>query len=129
MSFCCGIRADGGRCRAQAMRNSQWCINHDPDQAEVRKRRASRGGKRGGRGRPQAEVGNIKQRLSDLADDVLEEKVDKGAAAVAGQLLNTYLRAVSVELKAREQLELTERLEALEETLEQRKGDRRYGGA
>jgi hypothetical protein len=55
---------------------------------------------------------------------VLEEKVDKGAAAVAGQLLNlnAYLRAVSVEMKAREQLELLERLQALEETLEGRKG-------
>ena len=49
-------------------------------------------------------------------------------AAVASQVLNVYLRAVSVELKAREQLELIERLEALEESLEQRKGEqRRYG--
>jgi hypothetical protein len=39
-------------------------------------------------------------------------------------LLNTYLRAVSVELKAREQLELIERLEALEEALESRSGRR-----
>ena len=42
-------------------------------------------------------------------------------------LLNTYLRAVSVELKVREQLELLERLEALEETLEGRKGSSRWG--
>jgi hypothetical protein len=48
-------------------------------------------------------------------------------AAAASQILNVYLRAVSVELKAREQLELTERLEALEEALEQQKGDREYG--
>ena len=48
-------------------------------------------------------------------------------AGVASQILNVYLRAVSVELKAREQLELTERLGVLEEVLEQRKGDRRYG--
>jgi hypothetical protein len=39
-------------------------------------------------------------------------------------LLNTYLRAVSVELEAREQLELIERLEALEEALESRSGRR-----
>ena len=58
---------------------------------------------------------------------MLEEKVDRSVAAVASQILNIYLRAVSVELKAREQLELTERLEALEEALEQQKGDRRYG--
>jgi hypothetical protein len=66
-------------------------------------------------------------RLSDLADDVLASKVDKSVAAVASQVLNVYLRAVSVELKAREQLGLIERLESLEEALEQRKGGRRYG--
>ena len=60
-------------------------------------------------------------------DDVLEEKVDRNVAAVASQILNIYLRAVSVELKAREQLELTERLESLEEALEQQKGERGYG--
>jgi hypothetical protein len=120
MSVCSGIRADGGRCKAQAMRNSAFCIGHDPDQAEARRRRASKGGKRGGRGRPQAELADIKRRLSDLADAALEGSVDKGVAAVASQVLNVYLRAVSVELKAREQLELIERLEALEEALEQK---------
>ncbi len=118
MALCSGIKADGGRCRAQAMRNSQWCIGHDPDQAEARRRRASKGGKRGGRGRPQAELANIKARLSDLADGVIEGRQDRADAAVAGQLFNTYLRAVAVELRAREQLELIERLEALEEQLE-----------
>ena len=53
--------------------------------------------------------------------------MDKGVAAVASQVLNVYLRAVSVELKVTEQRELIERLEALEEGLEQRKGERRYG--
>jgi predicted RNA-binding Zn ribbon-like protein len=104
-----------------------YCWWHDPANADKRKQAAVRGGRRGGRGRPQVELANIKQRLSDLADDVLEEKVDKGVGAVASQILNVYLRAVSVELKAREQLEFTERLEALEGVLEQQKGDRGYG--
>src|SRR5215207_7325943 len=125
MTLCSGTRADGGRCKAQAMRNSAFCIGHDPDQAEARRRRASKGGKRGGRGRPQAELQDLKRRLSDLADAVLAGKVNRSSAAVAGQLLNTYIRAVSVELKAREQLELIERLEMLEEALAQ-KGNR-YG--
>jgi hypothetical protein len=77
------------------------------------------GGRRGGRGRPQAELSDIKGRLSALADDVLEGRQDKGVAAVASQVLNVYLRAVSVELKAREQMELIERLAALEAQLEQ----------
>jgi hypothetical protein len=127
MGACSGIRADGGRCKAQAMRNSAFCIGHDPDQAEARRRRASKGGKRGGRGRPQAELASIKGRLSDLADDILEGRQDKGVAAVASQVLNVYLRAVSVELKVQEQRELTERLEMLEERLSQNRGGRKWG--
>jgi hypothetical protein len=114
MSLCSGIRADGGHCRAQAMRNSEWCINHDPDQAEVRRRRASKGGKRGGRGRPLVELADVKRQLKELADEVIAGRTDKGNAAVAGQLLGTFLRAVSVELKVREQDEILQRLDDLE---------------
>src|ERR671912_1600973 len=121
MAVCSGIRADGGRCGAQAMRNSAYCIGHDPGQAEARRRRASKGGKRGGRGRPQAELADIKRRLSDLADAVLEGSVDKGVGAVVSQILGTYVRTVSVELDAREQLELVARMEAIEDALEARK--------
>ena len=126
MNKCSAITDKGGRCRALPMRGEQYCYVHHPDHVEERRRHGARGGKRGGRGRPQAELADIKARLSDLADDVLEGSVDKGVAAVASQVLNVYLRAVSVELKAREQLELIERLEALEAALEQ-KGDRRWG--
>jgi hypothetical protein len=129
MSVCSGIRADGGRCQAQAMRDSEWCINHHPDHEQARRRRASKGGKREGRGRPQAELTQIKQRLSDLAEDVLEGRQDRAVAAVASQVLNVYLRAVSVEMKLKEQLELIERLEKLEEGLKQSKGSSSRWGA
>jgi hypothetical protein len=114
MARCSGIRVDGGRCGAQAIRSSEYCVNHHPDYEDARRRRNSKGGKRGGRGRPQAELSDIKRRLSDLADDVLEGRQEKGVAAVASQVLNVYLRAISVELKVREQTEIIERLEALE---------------
>jgi hypothetical protein len=48
-------------------------------------------------------------------------------AAVAVQSINTDIRAVGAALKAREQEELIARLESLEEALEQRKEERRYG--
>jgi hypothetical protein len=128
MALCSGIKADGGRCKAQAIVDSQWCFSHHPDYEQARRRRASKGGKRGGRGRTQAELSDIKRRLLGLVDDVLEGRQDKGVAAVASQVLNVYLRAVSVELKAREQLEIVERLEALEESLQpEGKGGRRWG--
>ena len=129
MVSCSGIKADGGRCQAQAIRDSQWCFSHHPDYAEQRRRRASRGGKRGGRGRPQAELGNIKDRLSDLADDVLTGRVDKGDAAVVSQVYNVLLRAITTELKVREATELEERLADLERAAEEdgRGGRSRWG--
>ena len=126
MSVCSGIRVDGGRCRAQAMRNSAFCIGHDPDQAEARRRRASKGGKRGGRGRPSAELGRLGARFEDLADKVLAGDIERGVGAVVGQLLNGARACVRDGLAAREQEELVGRLEALEEVLEQR-GEHRYG--
>jgi hypothetical protein len=114
MSPCSGIRADGARCRAQAMRGSEFCINHHPDRAEARRRRASKGGKRGGRGRPLTELVAVKHRLMDLADAVIEGRQDRGCAAVAGQLLNTAIRALEVERKWHETDELEARLSELE---------------
>jgi hypothetical protein len=123
MARCAGIKRDGSRCTVIVKGSQTYCYQHDPKRAEERRRNASRAA----RSKPSRELVGIKQRLSDLADDVLAGEVDRGVAAVASQILNVYLRAVSVELKAREQLELIERLEALEEALEQQKGDRRYG--
>jgi hypothetical protein len=127
MSLCSGIRADGGRCQAQAMRNSEWCINHHPDRAELRRRRASKGGKRGGRGRPIAELASLRDENAEIRRRLLEGELLPNVAAVAVQSINTDIRAVGATLKAREQEELTERLEALEEALEHQKEGRRYG--
>src|SRR5918999_4973628 len=114
MSVCSGIRADGGRCKAQAMRNSAFCIGHDPDQAEARRRRASKGGKRGGRGRPSVELARLQARFEDFAEKVLSGEIERGVGAVAGQLLNGARACVRDGLAAKEQEELIERLEMLE---------------
>jgi len=124
MALCAGIRADGGRCGAQAMRNSQWCIGHDPDQAEARRRRASKGGKRGGRGRPVTELAALRVENAGIRERLLEGELKPGVAAVAIQSINCDIRAVSASLKAREQEELEQRLEEVEDILRQRKGDR-----
>src|ERR671913_1456792 len=127
MSVCSGIRADGGRCQAQAMRNSEWCINHDPERAEVRRRRASKGGRRGGRGRPSVELARLQGRFEELADKVLSGEVERGVGAVVGQLLNGARACLRDALAAREQEELIGRLEALEGALERQKESNRYG--
>ena len=127
MAPCSGIKADGGRCKAQATNGSEWCINHDPDKAEARRRRASKGGRRGGRGRPGSDLADIKREIRGVIADVLVGDVKTGPGAVALQGYNALMRAEKLELDIREQYELTERLEALEVALEQRKGDRRWG--
>jgi hypothetical protein len=109
-STCKATKRDGSPCTLPSYGADGLCWAHDPKNAERRRRGQSRGGK----SKPSKELVSIKQRLSDLADDVLEGRQDKGVAAVASQVLNVYLRAVSVELKVREQTEIIERLEALE---------------
>jgi hypothetical protein len=104
------------------MRASEWCIGHDPDQVEVRRRRASKGGKRGGRGRPTTELARLRDRFEELADKVLAGEVERADGAVAGQLLNGARACVRDLLAAREQEEIVERLEELEEGLRHRDG-------
>ena len=116
-STCTATKRDGSPCTLPSYGSDGLCWAHDPKNAERRRRGQSRGGK----SKPSKELVSIKQRLSNLADDVLEGRQDKGVAAVASQVLNVYLRAVSVELKVNEQLELIERLEALEEVLKGRR--------
>jgi hypothetical protein len=82
-------------------------------------RRASKGGSRGGRGRPMSEVHAIKEHLRELANDVLEHRVERGDAIAVNQLYQTVLKAITTELRIHEQLELVGRMEALEEVLEQ----------
>jgi hypothetical protein len=123
MPRCSHTYADLSLCRRIVSAEQKYCYSHDPARAGERRRYAARGGK----AKASGELAGIKQRLSDLADDVLAGEVDRAVAAVASQVLNVYLRAVSVELKIREQQEITERLQELETLLEQQKGERRYG--
>jgi hypothetical protein len=106
------------------MPEEEWCYNHHPDYEQARRRRASKGGRRGGRGRPQRETEAIKVLLEDLTERVLSGDLETGRAAVANQLVNTRLRAVELERKIRETDELEARLEALERSQE---GGRRWG--
>jgi hypothetical protein len=128
MGRCAGITLAGGSCKGTPIDGSGWCYVHDPDHAEERRRHGSRGGKRGGRGRPTSELARLGQRFENLADMALSGKVERADAAVAGQLLNGARACVRDGLAAKEQEQLIERLEALEAGLEQRPEQRNGGG-
>jgi hypothetical protein len=127
MNRCLGIKRDNSPCTVTVEPPQRYCWWHDPANADKRKQAASKGGRRAGRSRPIAELGNLRDENSDIRRRLLEGELLPNVAAVAVQSINTDIRAVGVTLKAREQEELIERLDALEEALEQRKGERRYG--
>jgi len=130
LAKCSGITQAGTACKGIPIDGSDYCYVHHPDCAEERQRHGSRGGKRGGRGRPVAELAALRVENADIRRRLLEDGEDKlspGVAAVAIQSINTDIRAVSAALKAKEVEELEARMEELERVLEQRKGDRRYG--
>jgi hypothetical protein len=110
MVKCSGIKRDGGRCEVVVSGQQTYCYHHDPATAEKRKRVASKGG----RSKPNRELADIKRLVGGLVAGVLKGTTDRADAAVCGQLLNTQIRAVAVELKVREQQDLIERLEELE---------------
>ena len=129
MHRCPGTKRDGSRCTVTVEPPQTHCWWHDPANADERKRAASKGGKRGGRGRPAVELVAIKEKLSTLADDVLEGNVDRSNAAVVGQLLNTVIRAIGMEMRVREVEDLERQVEELRELVEagRSKGQRSYG--
>jgi hypothetical protein len=121
MPRCSHVYGDSSQCRRIVGAEQEYCYSHDPAREEERKRNAARGGK----AKASGEIGRVKARLQALADAVEGGTLDKGVAAVAGQIWNVYLSAVRTELKVREVTELETRLEDLELLLEQR-GARRY---
>jgi hypothetical protein len=124
LAKCAGITRAGTACKGIPIDASGYCYAHHPDYTDERRRHGSRGGKRGGRGRPVAELAALRVENADIRERLLEGKLRPGVAAVAVQSLNMDVRAVSAALKAREQEELVERLESLEAALEKRGGSR-----
>jgi hypothetical protein len=116
MHRCSGIKPDDGRCERIVNAEQDYCYSHDPARQSERKRNAARGGK----AKANQDLADVKGRLRELAEDVLEGRVDKGVGAVVSTIWGVYLRAVSTELAVKEQQELIERLEALEEALPQK---------
>ena len=125
MAKCSSITRAGTACKGIPIDGSQWCYVHHPDHDQERRRHGARGGKRGGRGRPVAELAALRTENASLRDRLLDGELAPNVAAVAVQSLNTDARLVVAALKAREQEELAERLEELERLLEsKREGDR-----
>jgi hypothetical protein len=132
LARCAFIKPGGDRCGATAMRGYDTCYGHRPDLAEERRHNASKGGKRGGRGRPGRNLSEIDRTLRDMIAGVLtgdeDKKVGHSAAVVVIQACNARLRLVEVERKIKETEELEARLESLEEAFGVQGGGRTRWG-
>lgn len=121
MAVCGYIKPDGTRCKALPMKGEGYCYAHHPDLEDKRRAASSKGGKRGGRGRGNGDIKDVKAWLLKLASDVEGGRLEAKDGAVVSQILNVFLRGVEVERKLKEAEELEERLEALEDVLKGRK--------
>ncbi len=100
MSACAFIKPGGERCKATPMRGYSTCYSHRPDLSEERHRNAVKGGKSGGRGRPQTEISALKQQVRSVIGGVIAGKIPQGPGAVALQGFNVLLRAHEHERRA-----------------------------
>ena len=124
MPQCRAIKADGSRCMTSVKPGVEWCYNHDPARAEDRRRNASRAG----RSRPNHEIASLKSQLQGVADGVLDGSTDPKRGAVAVQALSAMIRAIEQQRRIREQEEILERLDQLEEQERQRQAYGSTGG-
>ena len=127
MSRCSGSKPDGTPCERIVGASQEYCFAHDPDRSEQRRRAARKGGKRAGRGRPMAEVAEMRNQIDDLYSSVLTGLVDPKVGAVAAQIANVRVRLMETERKIRETEELEVRLAELEAALEAHQKERSYG--
>ena len=111
MPTCRGFKRTGEQCTATVEPPQEFCWWHDPANAEQRSRAASKAA----RSKGSTELGDVKQQLRDIADDVLSGDLDKGRGSIAAQVLGVFIRAVEQDRRIREQDELLERLERLEQ--------------
>ena len=127
MAQCTAVKRNGERCTLPS--NGQQhglCWAHDPQNAEKRRRGASRGGK----AKASKVVKGLHGLLEDLTTRVVDGKLETSRGAVANQLIGTRIRLLEYERRLKELEELEERLEALEQAQEEanQRGQRRWGG-
>ena len=116
MAKCAAITAAGSACKGVPMPGEAYCYVHHPDTKEERRKHGSKGGRRGGRGRPSpisAELARLQAVFERLAERIERGEIDRGSAAVMIQAYNGARGCLIGALKAREQEELAKELEEL----------------
>jgi hypothetical protein len=122
MPKCSGYKRDGTPCSLSARGDGAYCWAHSPEHAEERSQNAAKAGRAKG---PGGEIVEVKRRIREVAEGVLDGSIDKGRGSVAFQGFGVLIRAIEVERKIKETQEFEERLKDLEAT--QERGGSRWG--
>lgn len=123
MALCRATKANGEPCTLPAKGPQGLCWAHDPANQDQRRRQASRAA----RSKPNKEIRDFKQEVKTLIDDVKSGGQDRADAAVVLQGFRVLKDYIELERRIREQDDLVERLEELEQSIEAENGGKRWG--
>jgi hypothetical protein len=118
---CPATKRNGDSCSGSVPEGKYHCWFHDPANADKRRRAAAKGG-RGNRSKVSKDLHRL---LESLTEQVVSGDLEPYPASVAGQLVGVRLRLLEYERRVKEQEEIIERIEALEQV---QQGGRRWGG-
>jgi hypothetical protein len=93
MSQCSFTKPNGERCKLAAQGQQGVCWNHDPKNAEQRRKQASRAATV----KADEEVREVKREIRDLIKAVRDEGFDPTAANAINRLYQTLLQYIIVE--------------------------------
>jgi len=112
---CGAVKADGERCNAKPLANSQWCYFHDPDSVEERIAASRRGGEKNRHATlppdtpdvPLVDANDVGALIGRTVNQVLRGEIDPRIATTVGYL-------VTIKIRAADQAKLEQRIAALE---------------
>ncbi len=110
MAGCRATKANGTACKGLATGSHGYCWAHAPENAEQRRRAASKAA----RSKPNREVKGYKQEVKSLIAEVKSGVQDRADAAVMLQGFRLLKDFAELERKVRETDELAARIEELE---------------
>ena len=106
---CRATKVNGEPCKVAATGQHGYCWAHAPENADKRRRTASKGGKAKGN----REVALLKEELKALKNDVLAGSVDRNDAAVVVRIYAVIKDFVELERRVHETEQLAAEIEEL----------------
>ncbi len=115
---CSAITLGGAPCKGLVQPGNDYCPAHDPARQDARRRAATRAGQ----AKPGRELTEAKRDILDVIEGVRKKSIERPVGAVVFQGYNTFLKALDVERRWRENEEMARELEKLRELVERDAG-------